>query len=92
MGWAVSNICIAIFLGIDLAMATAGVEQNKPTLTLKNKRRFKSLEIDILQYSNVNASCAYQILECLKKKGVYLISPHIFLFSLAQISYSVDES
>ena len=35
MGSPVNNISIATFFGTDLPTATAGVEQNKPTFTLK---------------------------------------------------------
>ena len=39
IGSAVSNICMAVFLGNALPIATAGVEQNNPILTLEIRKK-----------------------------------------------------
>ena len=42
IGSAVSNICMAVFLGNALPIATAGVEQNNPILTLEMRKQVSS--------------------------------------------------
>ena len=39
IGWPVNNISMATFLGTALPTATAGVEQNSPTFTLKYTKK-----------------------------------------------------
>lgn len=60
IGWPVNSISMATFLGTALPTATAGVEQNRPTLTLKPKS---------LQYFYFSKSCIH----CIFRMALVLI-------------------